>query len=120
MEQSCRKALVVLMCIFSMCIQGCATAYMIEIRGEYASCGKAEGIYHGEEEYPRAYPATFICATEEIPAWWWASGNSLEREYKYAFWILGAPLSLIDLPISVITDTAMLPYDIKQIKEKKE
>ena len=98
-------------------VSGCATAYISLLRGEYAATGMADGIYYGHEEYPRIYPASFIAVTEEIPAWWWVSKNDLERDYKYLFWIFGAPFSLVDLPISIVSDTIMLPYDLTQTRK---
>lgn len=95
---------------------GCATAYVANLRSEFAAEGKAYGVYYGDEEYPCLYPATRIAAAVEVPTWWWPSKTSIGRGYKSWLWPLGAILSVVDVPCSVVTDTIMLPYDYRNTR----
>lgn len=92
-------------------IGGCSTAYVANLRSEYSDTDEIYGVYYGDEEYPCIYPATRIAVLVEVPAWWWPSETSLGRGYEAWLWPIGAPLSIVDIACSIVTDTIMLPYD---------
>lgn len=98
---------------------GCATAYVATLRSEYATNGRIHGVHKGDSEYPTLYPATQIAATVEVPSWWLPSDIEIGTEYKLYLWPIGAVGSLVDVPISIVTDTIMLPYDAYQIPSKE-
>lgn len=100
-------------------ISGCATAYVSHLRSEFLEDGASYGIYYGDEEYPCIYPATRIAMLIEVPTWWWWSNTSLGRDYEIWLWPLGAPLSIVDVGVSMVTDTIMLPYDYLTTKRNK-
>lgn len=93
----------------SLC--GCSTCYVASLRSEFNDSGNAAGLYFGENEYPSLFLATKVSLCVEIPTWWWPSNTRIGREYQLALWPIGAILSVVDLPISIVTDIVMLPYD---------
>lgn len=98
---------------------GCATSYVAHLRHEFLNEGKTYGVYYGEDEYPCLYPATRISAMVEVPTWWWFSKTDIGRGYEAWLWPLGAPLSIVDVFVSVLSDTVMLPYDYKVLEDNK-
>lgn len=104
--------------IFLSC--GCATLYVADSRSEYNDQGNVIGIFAGDREYPRVYPATYIATMVEIPTWWSPRHLQLERKYQLYLWPLGAPLSVVDVGISLTTDTIMLPYDAYKVLTKQK
>ena len=103
-------AAVILVVVFLIC--GCSTCYVSILRSEYHEDGKALGIYNGYDEYPSLYPATKVTTTIEIPSWWWPSKMRIVRSYQIGLWPVGVVFSLVDLPVSIATDTFMFPYDL--------
>ena len=110
-------AVIVAYCSYLL-IGGCATAYVSNLRQEYSANGEAFGVYYGEDEYPRLYPATRIAVFVELPTWWWPSDTEIGRGYEAWLWPIGAPLSIVDVFCSIATDTIMLPYDYSKVKGK--
>ena len=104
----------------SMMASGCATGYAVSLRNEFSDEGKVHGVYFGEKEYPCIYPATKIAVRVEIPTWWWVSKTEIGRGYEVWLWPLGAPLSLADVALSVVTDTVMFPYDLSKVRSKRD
>lgn len=98
---------------------GCATSYVAHLRHEYSHEGKSYGVYYGDEEYPCLYPATRIAVLVEVPTWWWFSKTDIGRGYEAWLWPLGAPISIVDVFVSVLSDTVMLPYDYKVSEDNK-
>jgi uncharacterized protein YceK len=82
------------------------------LRSEYSDNGKIHGIYFGEEEYPAIYPATKIAVKVEMPRWWLPGMLRQQEEYRLLLWPFGMVLSTADIPLSIATDTIMLPYDL--------
>lgn len=101
-------------------VGGCATAYISELRKEYKQYGQSYGIYEGRKEYPRVFPATHIAVKEEVPSWWKPSILRGRSSYELWVWPLGVTLSLSDVPISLVTDVVMLPYDWHKTKKHEE
>lgn len=98
---------------------GCSTAYVSLLRSEFSKEGTSNGVYYGTNEYPCVYPATRISMFIEVPTWWCVSSTSLGRDYKKWLWPIGAPLSIVDVGVSIVTDTIMLPYDYMTSKSSK-
>lgn len=84
---------------------GCATVYVTALRSEYVCTGASDGVYLGRREYPRAYPATWVSAVREVPAWCSLDGGVT------LWWVLSAGFSVLDLGVSAMTDTVCLPFD---------
>ena len=88
---------------------GCATAYVGALRHEYADSGNAVGIYGEGDVYPSVYHATWVSMLVGVPRW--VSPSRLDKAYVESLRWIGLPLALCDVPISLVTDTFMLPYD---------
>lgn len=99
---------------------GCSTCYVASLRSEFNDSGHCIGLYYGINEYPSVFLSTRVSLCIEIPAWWWPSNTRIGREYQLALWPIGAILSVADLPISVLTDTIMLPYDLWKVYRVEE
>jgi uncharacterized protein YceK len=99
---------------------GCATGYVHNKRTEWNSTHRNTSVYGDFDRYPAVYRATCIAAAVEIPTWWWPPKHDYTGSYHYVFCIFGMPLSLIDLPISVVTDTLMFPYDLYKTLTKED
>lgn len=108
----CTGAAVVLIFVLVFLLSGCSTCYVALLRHEFNEKGYVDGVYYGKSEYPVAYPATRIATFVEVPGWWWPSHHRIARGYQLIFWPIGAVLSLADIPISLVSDTCMLPYDL--------
>ena len=115
----CTGAVAVIILILVFLFSGCSTCYVSLLRHEYNENGVVEGVYHGTEEYPTVFPATRIAAGVEVPVWWWPSDMKLGRDYQRMLWPFGALLSLVDVPISLLSDLVMLPYDILKTTAKE-
>lgn len=115
----CTGVAAVLILILVFLFSGCSTCYVALLRHEYNKNGVAEGVYHGKEEYPALFPATRIAVGVEIQTWWSPSDMKLGRDYQRMLWPFGAVMALIDVPISVISDLVMLPYDILKTSAKE-
>ena len=94
-----------------MSLGGCATLYVAGMRSDYDGERRVTGIYGGKDVYPSCYHATWVAASEEMPGWWCPSDYEWGREYQAALWPLGAVFSIVDVGVSVVTDTVMLPLD---------
>lgn len=103
---------IVILGLVVLCSSGCSTCYVGLLRSEYNAEGKATGLYFGEGEYPSRYLATRVSATIEVPYWWWIGEGEGIDWYKVVLWPIGAPFALIDVPLSIVSDTIMLPYDV--------
>lgn len=103
--------LAVLILTIVFLLSGCATGYATIIRDEYNEQGYVRGVYYGEEEYPAVFPATKIATMIEVPRWWGI--GSIEK--NFVIWPIGATFALLDVPVSILTDVAMLPYDTVNI-----
>ena len=106
--------------IICLLVGGCATGYIAGLRHEFAKDGVAKGVYFDEKEYPSVYPATRIAVFVEIPTWWWPRKTELEKGYASWLWPIGAPLSIVDVVCSIVSDTVMLPYDTITTKRGKD
>lgn len=115
-----RRMTAIFMMMLMVMSVGCATAYVAVLRSEYSESGKVCGVYYGDSEYPRIYPSLMIATCIEIPTWWWISETDIGRGYEAWLWPIGAPLSLVDVFVSCITDTVMIPYDYNQIRKKSK
>lgn len=96
-------------------LSGCASLYMAEMRGDYNDDGKTVGLYGIADRYPSVYCATKIAVLVEIPTWWWPGDMELVRKYQVWLWPFGAVLSIADVPMSLVSDTVMLPYDLYKV-----
>lgn len=114
-----KVAAIAIICFLSL-IEGCATAYVANLRSEYSDKGEIYGVYHGDDEYPCIYPATRISLLVEVPTWWWPSETEIGRGYEAWLWPIGAPLSIVDVVCSIATDTIMLPYDYHNRKPEED
>lgn len=98
---------------------GCSTVYVAHLRQEYNEKGRAYGIYYGEDEYPRAYPATRLSTTvvipSMIPCW-----DGMLSSARFWFGPINIPLSIADFAVSVVSDTVMFPYDIYKACNREE
>lgn len=108
-----------LLAIGSLMIGGCSSIYMAKVRDEWSETKTCAGWY-ADDEYPSVYGATKVAICEELCTWWninsYYVGN-LSFFYLYPLGMIG---SLCDIPISIVTDTVMLPYDIYMITSKPE
>ena len=112
------KHIVPLVLLFFAC--GCATAYVSKLRCEYADDGRVDGVFFGELEYPCIFPATRIATTVEIPTWWCPSETRVGRLYEAWLWPIGAPLSLVDVVCSIVSDAIILPYDYCNVEDGRK
>ena len=108
----------IVIAIMMVLCEGCATCYVAHLRKEYRESGVSEGVYYGRKEYPSSYPATRIALLVEVPTWWWPSETEIGRGYEAWLWPIGAPMSLVDVLCSVVSDTVMLPYDFIKARER--
>ena len=108
----CTGVAAILLLVIVFLVSGCSTCYVAALRYEYNERGYVDGVYYGRDEYPTVFPATRIAAAVEIPHWWSSGRVGIARNYQLMFWPFGAALSLADVPISMVTDTCMLPYDL--------
>lgn len=106
--------------LFSMlcATSGCATAYVGALRREYAESGNAVGIYGEGDVYPSVYHATWVSTLVGVPRW--VSPSRLDKAYVDSLRWIGLPLALCDVPISLVTDTFMLPYDAYKVMTEKD
>ena len=96
--------------------QGCSTTYAMDTRKEWRETGTNVPLYGFADSYPSVYPATLINTTVSIPLWFWPfDTDGFELEYLLCLWPVGAALTLIDLPISIVSDTIMLPHDVYHV-----
>lgn len=115
----CAGAAAALILALVLLLSGCATCYVAVLRSEYSEKGYVDGAYRGRDEYPDLYPATKIATTVEVPSWWWPSNIRIARNYQLLLWPLGAVMSVVDVPISIVSDTCMLPYDMVKVSNHK-
>ena len=100
-------------------LNGCSTLYVMNKRQEWKDKRENTSIYGDGDVYPALYRATYITYAEEIPTWWWPFNKTdPSKSYIASFWLIGAPLSIVDLPISMVSDTLMLPYDAYWVLEE--
>lgn len=104
-------------------LSGCATLYVSGMRSDYDGERRVIGIYGKGDVYPSCYHATWVVFREELPSWWWPSEYEWGRAYQMSIWPIGAVFSVVDVGISAVTDTVMLPYDAYEacsLKERSE
>lgn len=115
----CIGAAAVLILVVVFLLSGCSTCYVALLRHEFNEKGYVDGIYYGKSEYPVVYPATRIASMVEVPSWWEPSDIRFARDFQLLFWPFGAVMSLVDVPLSIVSDTCMLPYDIVKVSNLK-
>ena len=110
--------------LFSMlcATSGCATAYVNELRHEYRETGRSVGVYGKNDRYPSVYHATWVSACVEVPTWCspFRERSKMEKDYWKRLCVFGIPMSLVDVPLSIVTDTVMCPYDGFNVLTKNE
>lgn len=105
------KTLAVAAMLTSLC--GCATAYMrTDLSGS-----KPKGLYPATRaDVVGAYR---YCANKSDPfgGWRGAGTSSNPNPLEKVLWVT---FSVVDLPISLVTDTVCLPWDLSKKKEANE
>lgn len=98
--------------VFALTSIGCASLYVATMRNEFGATKKeVKGWYGDGDVYPSLYHSTYIASAVEVPIWVCGGDDPLDGAYIRKFRWVGIPCAVIDVPISLMLDTLMLPMD---------